>query len=81
MKTLTLFNREFVFLKGCKYAIVFDTPGRNSYTTHKDEWSVISAIGWRNSIKKGTMSPYKIIDSDGNEYRVRGNELERIGGS
>lgn len=67
------FDRDIVFADGCKYAVVCASYyGGKGYTTHKTEAAAI-----RGSKEVADYS-HKIIDTEGNEYAIDGDELHQI---
>lgn len=67
------FDRDIIFRGAAKYAIVIAAYyGGKGYTTHTTDAAVIAAD------RKVADYSRTIIDSDGNEYAIHGDALERI---
>lgn len=67
-----LFDREIVFAKGCKYAVVLASYyGGKGYTAHKTEKAAVAAS------KRNRDYSHMIIDAEGNEYIVNHDKLVR----
>ena len=65
-------DREIVFARGCKYAVVIASYyGGRGYTTHRTEAATIKT-------SKAAVYSHVIIDAQGQRYEVNPNQTLRV---